>query len=401
MNSGIPKSILFVDDEARLLQGIQRMLRPMRNVWEMQFVSSGQEALELISKRCFDVIVSDMRMPQIDGATLLQEAQKICPYSIRIVLSGQAEDETILRAVQVAHQYMSKPCDTEKLKKRISNACYIRDLLECHDLKASLSALSRVPSYPEYYESLVAEIESDAPSLQTISAIVAKDPGMTAKILQMSNSSFFGSARCTSDPVESVKSIGVESLRALAFQAHAFEKADFGDNNFWFKHIIDHSHGVQEILESIFVLESFTEEEKWQARTAALLHEIGRVIFATIYPDKYKEVDRLILEEHLSQSKAEYKVFGITHPEVGAYVLALWGLPNQVIDAVAFHHNPNESNQKDFNILSALHVANVLEDEMRPRTSVDTRLPLDTEYMRRLSREDTVEGWLRDCNMGS
>src|ERR1700751_643330 len=105
------KRVLFVDDEAMVLSGLQRSLRPMRNEWEMAFVNSGAEALQLMEHEPFDIIVTDMRMPVMNGAQLLEEVKRRFPQCFRIILSGQADQETIMRAVDPTHQYLSKPCD--------------------------------------------------------------------------------------------------------------------------------------------------------------------------------------------------------------------------------------------------------------------------------------------------
>jgi len=109
------KRVLFVDDEPRILDGRRRMLRSMRHEWKMSFAETGQEALAILANQPFDVVVVDMRMPGMDGVQLLSEVRKRHQI-IRIVLSGTADREAILRAVGLAHQYLSKPCDAETLK---------------------------------------------------------------------------------------------------------------------------------------------------------------------------------------------------------------------------------------------------------------------------------------------
>src|SRR5262245_37814840 len=99
------KKILFVDDEPNVLQGLERMLRSMRHEWEMQFAMSGPAALERLAEQTFDVIVSDMRMPGMTGAQLLTEVSQRHPHIVRIILSGQADQEDILRSVGPTHQY--------------------------------------------------------------------------------------------------------------------------------------------------------------------------------------------------------------------------------------------------------------------------------------------------------
>ncbi len=399
MSTSSIKSILFIDDEQKLLQGLKRMLRPMRKEWDMEFVASGKEGLERLNQRCFDVIISDMKMPEIDGATLLEEAKAICPSSIRMVLSGQAEESSVLQAAKVAHQYMAKPCDIDGLKNRIRKACAIRDLLGKPEVKTALSATIQIPSIPQYYDAFMQQIENEQPEMSTLEQLVISDPGLAAKVLQISNSAFFGPARELSNPVDALKSVGFESIRALTKESQFVSRSTISEDLLPMRALTQHCQGVMKILEKIFTIEHFTEEQQWQARSAGLLHEVGRILLASLLPDSYREVSRLMSEEQLTQTKAEHEVFGVTHPEIGAYLLAIWGLPQEIVEAVAFHHTPEQREADQFNVLAALHVANVLEDELRPRGAYDAKLKLNQDYMHQVGRDEDVNDWLRKCEL--
>src|ERR1700758_5310713 len=140
--------ILFVDDEPMVLDGVRRSLHAMRKDWEMSFVNSGHEALEAMAGQTFDIVVTDMRMPGMDGAQLLEEVKKRSPQSLRVILSGQSDRETILRSVNPTHQYLSKPCDGEELRTRLMRAFALKDLLENPELKGLVSKLDSLPSLP-------------------------------------------------------------------------------------------------------------------------------------------------------------------------------------------------------------------------------------------------------------
>ena len=184
------KRILFVDDEPNLLEGLGRMLRPLRHTWGIDFARNGPEALDLLARTPFNVIVSDMRMPGMDGAQLLAEVRDRHPTIVRIVLSGQCDREALLRSVRVAHQCLTKPCDVETLRSTVTRACALRDLLENDKLQRLVSRLKSVPSLPDLYHQVMEELESPEPSIQKVGQIIAQDAGMTAKTLQTVNSAF-------------------------------------------------------------------------------------------------------------------------------------------------------------------------------------------------------------------
>src|SRR5215469_9947183 len=114
--------ILFVDDEPKVLDGLRRLLRPQRLQWDMSFIEGGEAALALLDQSPFDVIVSDLKMPGMDGTALLERAREHHPQVVRIVLSEYADLEAAFRAAQVAHQLLLKPCDAEMLRVAIDRA---------------------------------------------------------------------------------------------------------------------------------------------------------------------------------------------------------------------------------------------------------------------------------------
>ena len=142
------KNILFVDDEPVLLDGLRRSLRSMRNEWTMMFAGSGEEALKVLEQAPFDIVVSDMRMPKMDGAQLLNEVQRRYPHIVRIVLSGYSDKEMIFHSIRATHQFLAKPCEPEQLKTTIRRACALQDVLKNEVLRALVTGMPAIPSLP-------------------------------------------------------------------------------------------------------------------------------------------------------------------------------------------------------------------------------------------------------------
>ncbi len=114
------KNILFVDDNENVINGIQRQLRPYREQWQLFFASSGPQALQLLAQQPIDLIVSDLLMPDMRGDELLKRVSEEYPSTVRMILSGYADEETLKSSLEVAHQYLSKPCSAEVLREAIS-----------------------------------------------------------------------------------------------------------------------------------------------------------------------------------------------------------------------------------------------------------------------------------------
>lgn len=366
------RQILFVDDEPMILDGLRRMLRPMRDTWETEFANSGAMALEMLACQEFDVIVSDMRMPGMDGAQLLSAVQQLYPNIIRVILSGHTEKEMILKTVGIAQQYLSKPCDADTLKETIAKAFALRDLLSSPSLQKLVSSLGSLPSLPSLYMQLVKELQNPNVSLNHVGEIISKDIGMTAKILQMVNSAFFGLRRNVSNPTEAAMLLGLDTIMSLVLSIQVFSSFDeVHCPEFSTQHLWTHSTEVGTAAKS-FVKVSQKNSSKLadDTMTAGLLHDTGKIVLISSRADDYKKVVKLTKTENISLIEAERFVFGATHAEIGAYLLGLWGLPDSVVEAVAFHHEPLASPSSSFSPLTAVYLANLLQ-KYRHQVSID------------------------------
>ncbi len=217
---------LFVDDEPLVLSGLRRMLRSLRFDWDMSFANSGEEALALLDEGDFAVIVSDMRMPEMDGATLLNEVAKRHPAIARLVLSGHAELDAILRAVRPAHQFLAKPCDPKLLEqalKRIRQAALDdRQGTIC----TSLGVHRRLPS-PSATIDALREILSDAPAdLEKAGMVVSTDIAMSIQALRLVNAAFFSPPTKTLDPRRAVSILGADIMMNLLDDVELFRPID-------------------------------------------------------------------------------------------------------------------------------------------------------------------------------
>ncbi len=388
------KRILFVDDEPKVLEALQRMLRPMRHEWELAFADGGVAALAALAEKPFDVVVTDMQMPGMDGARLLSEIRKLHPQTVRIVLSGHSNREMIMTSVGSAHQYLSKPCDTEVLKDTVGKACALQDLLTNTKLQLLVSQMQSLPSLPALYFELMKELESPDASIKRVGEIISQDPGMTAKILQMINSAFFGLPRHISNPTEAAALLGLDTVRALILSVHIFSQFNEARvPGFSIERLRSHSMAVAATAKAIAKIQGQPQQLVNQALTAGLLHEAGSLVLASKLPQDYEVMLKLAREEKLFLGEAERRVFGAGHPEVGAYLLGIWGLPNSIVEAVAFHHSPGRFG-KTFSALTAVHVADYFEGKANGSYIEGVSgTPLDQDYVTKLGLTKRLPVW--------
>ena len=388
------KKVLFVDDEQRVLDGLRRMLRSMRHEWQMSFATSGCEALKILERDSYDVMVTDMRMPGMDGLELLNEVKKRHPQIVRIVLSGQAGKEMMLKSIGPMHQYLTKPCDTEIMKSTLERTNKLHGLLKDEKLKRTISEIETLPSLPDLYFQLVEEIQSDNASMRKVGEIISKDLAMTAKILHLVNSAMFGFSRNITELGQAVSLLGLDIVRILVISVHIFSVMKESDmKDFPLAALWDHGINIGTMAKSIAHAESLEQTQIDYALMGGILHDVGKLVLASNLTGQYKKVMALIKKEKITFHKAEEEVFNISHAEVGGYLLELWGLPDPVVESIVYHHNPAVHMSGVVDPVTAVHAANVFEHENNPGSMPGAQPKIDTEYTDRLGVTARIPLW--------
>lgn len=391
--------ILFVDDELRVLEGLRRMLHPLRRQWTMEFVPSGREALDRMAAGPFDVLVSDVRMPGMDGCELLQQVMGRFPAAARIVLSGHCHRPAVLKTVGLAHQFLTKPCDSETLKAAVSRACRMRERLRDGRHQQLVSRVQCLPSPRPVYAALLAEMESAHPSVERLGRIVARDAAMTAKLLQTVSSGFFGSPQKCADPAGWTALLGIETLRLLVLSAGVVRSVEpRAPSSRFLDGLAEHSLRVADCAAAIAASEAGDRAGIDLAYLGGLLHDVGLFVLAEHFPERHAEARALSRAEGISICEAEKRGLGTTHAEVGGCLLALWGAPDAISDVALFHHAPSRSPEAGFGPLAAVHVADAVA------AAQDLHLPdeaglVDVEYLSRIRCAERLGRWCEMCQV--
>jgi HD-like signal output (HDOD) protein len=391
------KLILFVDDDAQALEDLKKKLSSMTIEWEMYYVKSGWEALSLIKDFVFDAVVADAYMPVIDGSQILQEAMEHNPECVRYILSEKSDEYVLLHSVRCVHQFIPKPCDVQLLTRSLARAFALRDLLRSEKLKALVAKIRVIPSLPEVYYELMEELRSEDPSTRKIGKILEKDLGMTAKVLQLVNSAFFGLAGRISDPVQAAVYLGIDTLKSLVLVFHVFSALDSAKvPGFSAKKLLQHSMVVGRAAQILTRKMSPEQSMAEDSFMAGLFHDIGKLILAANLPDHYREAMTYHVEHGLSFCESEESLLGSSHAEVGAYVLGLWGFGDPVVEACAFHHFPSQNFIQAFSPLTAVHVANSIYHETYPEEGTNCDM-IDLLFLARLGLQKKLQDWRNIC----
>lgn len=379
-----------------ILHALRRALHGFRGDWNMFFANSGMEGLEILAREQVHIVISDMKMPEMSGLQFLTEVKKRYPQVIRMILSGQADEEQIIRSVGITHQYLSKPCPNETLVSTINQALDLRRILADEKLELLVSQIESLPSLPTLYTSIIQELQSPNVSIQKISDIVSQDPGMTTKILQLVNSPFFGVRRQITNPAEAVAYLGTDILQALVLSVKVF--SSFDDKKvpgFNLEYLWNHSQMTAGIAKKIWQLEGKSKTEIDEAFTAGILHDLGMIILASNLPDRYEEVLARQKCEGSLRTATEMNLLSSTHAEIGAYLLGLWGLPDGIVKAVALHHRPGDCPEKKNDLLCLIHVANHIAHSLVTVHAGFLGSELDEPYLREVGAWNRLPDWIR------
>jgi HD-like signal output (HDOD) protein len=387
------KRILFVDDDPMILQGLQRVLRPMRDDWDTAFVDGGDKALEAMAKQAFDVVVTDMRMPVMNGAQLLKEIQRRYPMTIRLILSGHADADLVSQCLGVAHQYLSKPCDPEELKAVVREACQVGESPISDKVKILLGSIDNLPSAPHMFLELEQALADPTCTTDRLGDIIQVDMGMTAKVLKIVNSAFFGLRRTIVTPHEAVAFLGIETVKLLVLVNSIFERAEpletrhLSLDDLW-RHTLMCANGAK----AITLAEGASRQEADQVFAGGILEDVGILVLASHFPEAYDRAAEVLLAEQVPLTTVEQEAFGVTHAEVGGYLLGLWGLPAQVLRTVSLHHSPHLMLAPGTSPEMAVYAADILAGELGGNALFRSGR-FDMGALGRLELADHVEMW--------
>jgi putative nucleotidyltransferase with HDIG domain len=324
-------------------------------------------------------------MPGMDGRQLLEEVEKRYPQAVRVVLSGSAGATEGLDSLRPTHQYLTKPCDAGTVENTIERALKLRELVPQEKVRQFVARTGSVPSLPSLYSEIMAELNSEDCSISRVAAIIERDAGMTAKILQLANSAFFGLRGQVSTASDAIFRLGLDVVKALALSVQVFSTFQTDDiKRLKLTHVWPHSLATASLARKIAARQRAEAAIVDIAFTAGLLHDMGKLILAANVPEEYQGVLARTTEAHLRDWQGEYIAFGVTHAEIGAYLIGLWGLPDTLVEAIAFHHRPSRSRDNKFGPLAAVHIGDAFEHHSRCGPERPAGPEFDPEFLRRI-----------------
>ena len=339
--------MLFVDDEAAILEGLRAVLRPQRREWDMVFALGGPAGLQEVENSKFDIVVTDMRMPILDGAALLSRVKELQPHAIRLVLSGQTDSQTTMKSVFTAHQFLAKPCDAEKLRNVVKRCGELNDLLAADELKSLCGDVSLLPAAPTTYLAISKALGNPNTGINDVVRIVEREPTLCAKVLQLANSAFFGLPRAVSNVSQAATYLGTLALRDLSLAMETMASLQSGrvalsaEN---YRAFQTNALAVGMLGRRWFGTDRRKADD---AFVAGMLRDMGHLVLAT----RQSGAGPVDVEQHAALS---------------AYLLGLWGIPHAVLEMVAFHEHPERVEHDGLEVVDIVHLADALVSQLAP-----------------------------------
>ncbi|MGH1493073.1 MAG: HDOD domain-containing protein [Acidimicrobiales bacterium] len=377
-----PAIVLFVDEEADILAGFRATLRRHPN-YETRIAQNHEDALAIVRQEAVDVVVTEIRLPGHDGIELLKTIMEISPSTVRYVLTGEVEEAAVLRAATVAHRWLSKPCSREQLIQVLDDALHHQKIITDPALRRALTETTALPTPPQLYAELLALVAKPSTTMDEIASLVARDAAVSAKLLQWANSAFSASSP-TVNLKEAVVRIGLSAVTQLVLLVEVAAAFDGAES----------IPGMDTtLLEEHMSLISSTAGKMVDAEMGpitalgGLFANIGLLLEASHLPERLAESYAVAEDEGMSLVEAEKELFGVSHPEIGAHMLSLWGLPSELVLLAAGSHQP-PSKQEPVSAVDAVRLARLLTQRVH-------RDRLGVPHIDRCSPEveDFLNGW--------
>ncbi len=387
-----PKRILFVDDDEAELQNLKRLVASSDCGWEAEYSQSPEEALTRLGQESFDITVSDLRMPAMDGGEYLSEVMVRHPKIVRLIMADPTDQSMTMEKAGVIHQYLPKPCEIDVLRASVDRAGDLESSLRRDRIMGMVEKMDRLPALPSLYIEVVEKLKDPEVSLEDVGEIIGRDIAMTAKILKLVNSAFFGLRRQISSPVEAANYLGLDTVKGLVLSLHAFAHFDADSlGGLALEAVWNHSMLTAVCCNLIASYEGFKGRMKDDSFVAGMLHDTGRLIMASNNPEKYQQAIQKSVE--IGIAAAEDEVFEVNHADLGGYLFALWGLPNSIVDAVEFHHEPSKSGQTEVSTLTLVHAANAIVTRQHEEVATPGSIRVDEAYLDSLGLMDHYQDW--------
>ncbi len=372
------RCLLFVDNDVRLLDTMRDMLQPMQAEWDLLFCNNVATALGWVEERAVDIVVADGRLALLEGRHLLHYVRALSPHTVRFVLAAETDKNALADTLALGHQFLARPCQSQQLIQAIQRTSLICTVTGNPVLQQIVTNIGVLPMLPSAQAEIMRVVQSSTVSMKQVSAVIAQDLAISVEVLRLVNSAYFNLRQQVTDLQQAVILLGLDTVRALVQAVTVFSVLESEKTRNLRQDLYGHMLDVSQRARLMIRHLSTDRTTIDNAILAGMVHDIGKLIFCTYFAQDYFPTMALARSAKMSLHQAERQIFGVSHAELGAYLLGLWGFNEEIIIAVGFHHEPGVYGNADCHALTVLHAANYMHHQERTPAVVH---PLDRDYL--------------------
>lgn len=390
------KRVLFIDSNEIVLQTYKEQFQYKGEDWQAFFVPDATSAMEILTYSAIDIVIADLKMPIVDNEPVFALIKKGWPKVVRVIVSSIPASAKDTELISLSHRFIMKPANIADLETIINEIYYLQRIVLNDETRKVAAQIDSIPALPDIFKQLTDEINSSNPSMKRVGEIIAKDVGLSADILKMINSPYFGLKNQVSSPEHATKLLGLEVVKGVALSTSLVKSfALTGIDMQRVERVVEHSLITANITKLILESEKVSPLLVDMAFSAAILHDVGYLMFASseVISEKYQGAIEISEASFRPLWEVEREILGTTHGEVGAYLLGLWGFPDSIIEAIAFHHSPSKAAGDSSMILCALHLADIFTDEIFPQLSFGSPGGVDYSFLERMHISSHKDTW--------
>ena len=398
-NTQARSRVLFCDPSGSFMNWTADMKRAGCN-WDIERFDNLQAGLQMLASRRYDAIVVAAPATPDREVGYLRQVMQAAPHCVRVLFTPVLSSNYLVKALDVVHRVCLNSNSFEETVALVDQAIASNRMLSHEKVRRSMAAFKQLPSPPSIFHELTRQLNSERTTSEHISNVVAKDPALTARLLRIVNSSYFGLRNPVSNIQQAVTLIGTRTLRGLALAGHfgRHYKEAKGWGLFSLEALQARSLMVARLAQTLAKVATKDPLVRDQAFLAGLLLDIGMVMLATEQGEAYTKIFGYAAKHQQSLDLVEMKAFGVTHAQLGANLLTQWNLPPMVVDAVLYHHRPGDYFQNGLTPMAIAHAADALLPPLEARVDVRINAELDREFLIRAGLDELLPKWKMEAN---
>jgi HD-like signal output (HDOD) protein len=344
------KSILVIGSKFETLKIVL-----MSDGYSVFSANNGKKAIEVLEEEKIDLLITNIRLEDMNGLELLKFVKKTYPLIFRVVIGKHQEEKDVISALRnnLAKMYLSKSWDSERINSIINKIFSIEDILKNKELLKIINNIGGLPTLPDIYSRLCFEIEKGT-SIGEIAKIIEEDQSIAATVLKIVNSGFYGIR--TGSIQYAISYLGLNNIKNIILTNGVLNNVNADKCSYFNPELLwKHSYFSNKLV--ILIYKKLLNKNIDNLNlTAGLLHDIGKIVLIKRISEEYPKVNELI-KDNKRISFEDREILGISHQQIGGYLLKWWDIPYPIVEAAVFHHSPLDNRVINKELVSVVHLA--------------------------------------------